>query len=65
MRGRIAAPTGDLGGHRLGRARSAIENRDPRAGGSEGPARRGADPIPSAGDEGNFPGKILGHCGLS
>ena len=61
MRSRVAAPSGDLPRDSLGGFRGTIEDRDPRSRSRESAAGCGADPVPAAGDEGNFSGKLTGH----
>jgi hypothetical protein len=61
MRRGVAATAGDLLRDRLGRLRGAIEDRNPRSRSCESAAGCGADPVPSAGDEGNLSGKLAGR----
>jgi hypothetical protein len=61
MCGGVAVSAGDLGGDPFGRRRIAIENRDLRALVGKGTAGGGANPVPAAGDEGDFSGKIFHH----
>ena len=51
----------DLCCNHLGGRKVSIEDRDARTRRGEAAASRGADPVPSAGDEGDLSGKIVSH----
>ena len=57
----MTVAAGNLCRDRLSRRHIAIENRNPGARGGEGAAGRGADPVPTAGDQSDPSGKIFGH----